>query len=80
MAMFRPSAELRLHANGGPLPEVSGPHAEAVHALIAGMQGPDGVIVPHLGRLAIVPVVGKKPKLIFHGADELNQRIDSNPL
>ena len=77
MAIFRPSAELRMYANGGPLPEVSGRHAEAVHALIAAMQSPDGVMVPHLGRLAVVPVAGKRPKLIFHGADELNRRIDS---
>ena len=77
MAMFRASPELREYAIGGPLPEISGPHAEAVSAILGQMVSHDGVCVPHLGRLAIVPVEGKKPKLIFHGATELNRTLDA---
>ena len=72
MAMFRASAELREYTSGGPLPLVSGPHAEAVSAIVEAMQSDRGVDVPLLGRMAVVPVAGKKPKLIFHGAEELN--------
>lgn len=72
MAMFRASAELRDYATGGPLPSVSGPHAEVVSVIVEAMQGQEGVDVPLLGRMAVVPVPGKKPKLIFHGAKELN--------
>ena len=73
MAMFRASAELRDHASGGPTPPVSGPHAEVVRDLVEAMQGERGVVVPLLGRMAVVPVPGRKPKLIFHGAEELNR-------
>jgi hypothetical protein len=72
MAMFRASAELREYANGGPPPPVFGPHAEVVRVIVEAMQSEQGVEVPLLGRMAVVPVPGKKPKLIFHGADELN--------
>ena len=72
MAMFRASAELREYASGGPPPFVSGPHAEVVSAIVEAMQSEQGVDVPHLGRMAVVQVPGKKPKLIFHGAQELN--------
>ena len=72
MAMFRPSAELREYASGGPPPPVSGPHADVVSAIVEAMQSERGVVVPLLGRMAVVPVPGKKPKLIFHGAEELN--------
>jgi nucleoid DNA-binding protein len=72
MAMFRASAELREYASGGPPPPVSGPHAEVVSVIVDAMQSERGVDVPLLGRIAIVPVPGKKPKLIFHGAEELN--------
>ena len=72
MAMFRASAELCEHASGGPPPPVSGPHAEVVGTIVDAMQSERGVDVPLLGRMAIVPVPGKKPKLIFHGAEELN--------
>jgi hypothetical protein len=36
------------------------------------MQSEQGIDVPLLGRMAVVPVPGKKPKLIFHGDEELN--------
>ena len=75
MAMFRASTELREYASGGPLPPVSGPHAEVVSVIVKAMQSERGVDVPLLGRMAVVPVPGKKPKLIFHGADELNDAL-----
>src|SRR5258706_7947080 len=71
MAMFRASAELREYASGGPLPPVSGPHGKVVRIIVEAMQSERGVVVPLLGRMAVVPVPGKKPKLIFHGAEEL---------
>ena len=72
MAMFRASTELREYAVGGPPPHVSGPHAEVVNCIIEAMCSEHGIDVPNLGRMAVVPVSGKKPKLIFHGADDLN--------
>ena len=73
MAVFRASAELREYACGGPPPPVSGPHADVVSLIVGAMQSERGVVVPLLGRMAVVPVPGKKPKLIFHGAAELNR-------
>ena len=70
--MFRASAQLREYASGGPLPSLSGPHAWALKAIVQGMQGEAGISVPLLGRMAVVPVRAGKPKLIFHGARELN--------
>lgn len=70
--MFRASAELREYASGGPPPPLSGPHAEVVSVIVEAMQSEQGVDVPLLGRMAVVPVPGRKPKLIFHGAKELN--------
>jgi hypothetical protein len=32
----------------------------------------EGITIRQLGRMAAVPVSGAKPKLIFHGARELN--------
>jgi nucleoid DNA-binding protein len=72
MAMFRASAELRAYASGGPAPSISGPHASVVSALVQAMLSEEGITVPLLGRLAVVPNPGKKPRLIFHGAKELN--------
>lgn len=72
MGMFRASPELREYASGGPPPRVSGPHAEAVNVVVEAMQGEQGVNVPLLGRMAVVPISGKKPTLIFHGSEELN--------
>src|SRR5712671_6053619 len=72
MAMFRASAELRAYASGGPLPTLSGHHAPAVRTIVRGMLRKDGITIPQLGRMAVVPVSGSKPKLIFHGARELN--------
>ena len=72
MAMFRASTELREYASGGPPPLVAGPHAEVVSVIVEAMQSEQGVNVPLLGRMAVVPVTGRKPKLIFHGAEELN--------
>lgn len=72
MAMFRASTELREHASGGPPPPVCGPHTEVVRVIIDAMQSEQGVDVPLLGRMAVVQVPGKKPKLIFHGAESLN--------
>jgi nucleoid DNA-binding protein len=73
MAMFRASAQLREYASGGPPPAVSGPHAEVVKVIVEAMQTEGGVDVPLLGRLAVVLVSGKNPKLIFHGSEELNK-------
>ncbi len=75
MAMFRASAELRDFASGGPSPSISGPHAEAVRYIVEAMQSEDGIDIPLLGRMVVVPVKGKSPKLIFHGADELNDAL-----
>ena len=75
MAMFRASAELREYASGGLPPPVSGPHAEVVSVIVEAMQSEQGVDVPLLGRMAVVPVPGRKPKLIFHGAEELNDAL-----
>ena len=75
MAMFRASAELREYATGGPPPPVLGPHAEVVRVIVEAMKSEQGVDVPLLGRMAVVPVPGKKPKLIFHGAEELNDML-----
>jgi hypothetical protein len=72
MAMFRASAELRAYACGGSLPSLSGRHAPAVRIIVRGMLRKDGITIPKLGRMAVVPVPGSKPKLIFHGARELN--------
>ena len=78
MVMFRVSAELRAYSTAGSLTLVSGPHAEVVSFIIEAMQMEQGVDVPLLGRMAVVPVVGKKPKLIFHGAQELNNVLPSS--
>ena len=72
MAMFRASRELREYACGGPPPPVSGPHAVVVNVIIEAMQCEQGVNVPLLGRMAVVRVPGRNPKLIFHGAEDLN--------
>ena len=39
------------------------------------MQRKAGISIPRLGRMAVVPVLGGKPKLIFHGAEELNDTL-----
>src|SRR5882757_4612422 len=72
MAIFRASADLRAYASGGPLPTFSGPHASALRTIVQGMLCEAGITVPRLGRMAVVPVPGSKPKVIFHGARELN--------
>ena len=72
MAIFQASAELRAYASGGPAPLVAGPHAKVVSVIVEAMQNEQGIEVPLLGRMAVVPVPGGKPKLIFHGAEELN--------
>jgi hypothetical protein len=72
MAMLRASAELREYASGGPPSPLSGPHSEVVSVIVEAMQSEQGVDVPLLGRMAVVPVLGRKPKLIFHGAKELD--------
>lgn len=77
MAMFRPSAELRAYASGGPPPLLSGPHAAVVSRVIEAMKGETGVDVPRLGHMAVVPVTGRKPKLMFHGAPGLNDLLDA---
>ena len=75
MAMFRASDQLRGYACGGMPPVVSGPYADLVCVIVEAMQDERGVDVPLLGRLAVVPVPGKKPRLIFHGNDALNQQL-----
>jgi hypothetical protein len=72
MAIFRPCAELRDYASGGPPPHLSGPHAEVLSVIVEAMQSELGIVMPQLGRMAVVPVPGCRPKLIFHGAKELN--------
>lgn len=72
MAMFRASSELREYATGGKKPKISGPHAEIVKIIVDAMQNEEGIYVTNLGRMAVIPVPGKNPKLIFHAADELN--------
>ena len=75
MAIFRASAELRGYASGGGrLPAMSGPHARALRTIVQRMQSERGITIPMLGRMAVVPVSGGSPKLIFHGAKELNER------
>lgn len=75
IAMFRPSAELRDYASGGVCPSVSGQYEDAIRYIIEAMKNEEGVQIPRLGRLAVIPAKGKKPKLIFHGADELNNAL-----
>ena len=75
MAMVRASVELREYACGGPLPKLSGPHARALKTIVQGMQSERGITIPRFGRVAVVPMPSGKPKLIFHGAAELNARI-----
>ena len=75
MAIFRASAELREYAAGGPPPRVSGPHAGVASTISNAMQFGQGVEVPLLGRMAVVRMPGKKPRLIFHGARELNDAL-----
>ena len=77
MAIFRASTELRAYADGGKPPRVSGSHTDAVRALVEAMLNNQGIDVPLLGRMAVVPVPGKKPRLIFHGAKELNDLLAS---
>ena len=78
MAIFRASAELRGYASGGPLPNLSGPHARALRTIADGMQSESGITIPLLGRMAVVSVPGGRPKLIFHGAKELNERFGAS--
>ena len=59
MAMFRASAELRDCASGGPVPTVCGPHAEVIRFIVDAMQNEQGIEIPLLGRMAVVPVLGK---------------------
>jgi hypothetical protein len=56
----------------GPQPTFAGPHASALRTIVRGMSRADGITIPRLGRIAVVPVSGAKPRLIFHGAMELN--------
>lgn len=79
MAMFRASSELRAYASGGPKPNLVGPDAKIIGTIIEAMRKTDseGVNIPSLGRMAVVPVSGKQPKLIFHGSDELNDALST---
>lgn len=74
MAMFRASVELREYASGGPLPPLRGAHARALRAIARGMRRERGITIPRFGRMAVVPKPRGNPKLIFHGAEELNAR------
>jgi nucleoid DNA-binding protein len=78
MAIFRASAELREFAAGGPPPCVSGPHAAVVSTIVNAMQLEPGVEVPLLGRMAVVRVRDGKPRLIFHGAQALNDVLSTS--
>ena len=55
MAMFRASAELRAYVTGGRAPLLSRPHTEVVSFIVEAMQSEQGVDVPLLGRMAVVP-------------------------
>ena len=55
MAMFRASAELRPYVTGGRAPLLSRPHTEVVSFIVEAMQSEQGVDVPLLGRMAVVP-------------------------
>ena len=78
MAMFRASTELRDYALGGSFPTVEGPHTEIVQTIIEAMQCEKGIDIPFLGRMVVVPVPGKNPKLIFHSSDELNNTLEAS--
>ena len=78
MAIFRASAELRGYSSGGLLPNLSGPHARVLRTIAEGMQSECGITIPLLGRMAVVPVPGGRPKLIFHAAKELNERLGAS--
>ena len=65
MAMFRASAELRAYASGGPLPTLSGRHAPAVRTIVRGMLRKEGITIPQLGRMAVVPVSASEAKAHF---------------
>lgn len=70
--MFRACAELRDYASGGPVPVVTGSHTKVVQLIIEAMQSEVGVDIPGFGCMAVVPVSGKNPKLIFHASKEFN--------
>ena len=72
MAMFRGSNELRDFASGGTLPTISGPHTDVIDIIIHAMLEPQGIDIPAFGRMAAISESGKKPKLIFHAAEEFN--------
>jgi len=66
---FEPALSWRAYASGGALPTLSGRHAPAVvRTIVRGMLRKEGITIPRLGRMAVVPVSGSKPKLTFHGA------------
>jgi nucleoid DNA-binding protein len=75
MAMFRANKQLREHVSAGAASEVSGPHTSVVTAIVEAMQREQGVDVPGLGHLAAVQAAGKKPRLIFHADQELNDAL-----
>jgi hypothetical protein len=75
MAMFRASAALRESVSNGRPAEASGAHASVVTAIAAAMQGERGLDVPQLGHFGVVRVAGKKPRLIFHADQELNDSL-----
>lgn len=72
IAMFRASVELRDFVSGGAQPNLTGPHQELALIIIKAMQNEGDVEIPGLGTLAIVPMQGKRPKITFHGAKQLN--------
>jgi nucleoid DNA-binding protein len=72
IAMFRASKELREYFSGGPIPVLSGIHETAICFIIQAMQSEQGIEIPQLGRFAVEQVTNKSPKIIFHGAKELN--------
>ncbi|MDH5325539.1 MAG: hypothetical protein OEZ68_12100 [Gammaproteobacteria bacterium] len=74
IAMFRACTELRDYAEGGTKPKTEGTHAPIVQIILNAMKTQETVDIPRFGRLAMVKD-GKKTKLIFHGADELNGKL-----
>ncbi|MDH5691837.1 MAG: HU family DNA-binding protein [Gammaproteobacteria bacterium] len=74
IAMFRAATELRDFAARGTKPKISGPHSKLLTQVLSGMSSDEFVDAPGLGKFAIEGKGGKKPKLIFHGADEFNDR------
>ena len=72
MAMFRASAEFRDYSSGGRMPAISGPHKDIVKLIAKAVKSGHEVTIPRFGLITLLQDDGAKPRLIFHGAAELN--------